>query len=342
MRMPRILIEFPGLGEGRLFNPHTRDGVTEPFIYLRDRLRDLGFELRTADDEPVADVVQVWFWDIPATHRQRGVGRAAQRLLERFRGKRDLLGECLRGGLSDRLALFIGEPPVVRPLNWDTRAHDAFSRIMTWSDDLADGRRYHKYRFPLPARYPRLEPSPFAKRRLLVNISANKHSTHPDELYSARLATIRYFDRVHLSQFSLFGPGWDPSLLRGRRFRSYGGTVRHKWEVYHQFRFALAYENMRNAPGYVTEKIFDCLRAGTVPVYWGAPNVSAYVDPDAFIDRTTFASDAELARFLIGMSESDYDRYREAADDYLRSTHFAAFLPPAFADTVVHALQLRA
>ena len=71
-----LQIEFPGLGEGRLFDPHARDGVTEPFIYLRDRLRDLGFELRTADDEPVADVAQVWFWNFPATHRERGVGEA--------------------------------------------------------------------------------------------------------------------------------------------------------------------------------------------------------------------------------------------------------------------------
>lgn len=40
------------------------------------------------------------------------------------------------------------------------------------------------------------------------------------------------------------------------------------------------------------------------------------------------------------MTERDYARYREAANDYLRSERFAAFLPPAFAETIIRVLGL--
>jgi hypothetical protein len=53
---------------------------------------------------------------------------------------------------------------------------------------------------------------------------------------------------------------------------------------------------MRDEPGWITEKIFDCMRADCVPVYWGASNVLDYVDPEAFVDRRRFASNSELER----------------------------------------------
>ncbi len=336
----RILFEFPGLGEGQLFDPGARDHVTEPFIYLRERVRELGYELVTADSLAVEDAAQVWFWDVPRssstglrpmipwTWRRRGVR------------PRDLLQECLRAG-NDRIVLFIGEPAVVHPDNWDSAKHRPFSRILTWSDDLVDGSRYRKFRYPIPSTYPRIDPPPFRQRGLLVNISANKSSDHPNELYSARRETIRYFERIYPSQFALFGAAWDRPAPGEPPYPSFRGVVDHKWRVYGRFRFGLCYENMRDVPGYVTEKLFDCARAGSVPVYWGAPNITDYVDPQVFVDRTAFKSDSELARFLADIGEAEYQRYIEAADDYFRTERFAAFLPPTFAETVVDATQLR-
>lgn len=82
------------------------------------------------------------------------------------------------------------------------------------------------------------------------------------------------------------------------------------------------------------------MRAGCVPIYWGASNIQEYVDPANFIDRTQFKSDADLAQFLMEMSEHEWQRYREAARDYLASERFAAFLPPAFANNFIRVLNL--
>ena len=48
--------------------------------------------------------------------------------------------------------------------------------------------------------------------------------------------------------------------------------------------FAICYENARDIPGYITEKIFDCFFAGCVPIYWGgAPNVTDHIPANTFI-----------------------------------------------------------
>eukprot|EP00931_Biecheleriopsis_adriatica_P043448 TRINITY_DN24845_c0_g1_i2.p1 TRINITY_DN24845_c0_g1~~TRINITY_DN24845_c0_g1_i2.p1 ORF type:complete len:432 (-),score=62.12 TRINITY_DN24845_c0_g1_i2:9-1304(-) len=54
------------------------------------------------------------------------------------------------------------------------------------------------------------------------------------------------------------------------------GHHRDKSYVMTQHKFCLAVENHAE-PDYVTEKIWDCLAAGSVPVYFGAPNVAEHV-----------------------------------------------------------------
>jgi hypothetical protein len=151
-----------------------------------------------------------------------------------------------------------------------------------------------------------------------------------------------------MNSFDLYGVGWNrpPNLkekmmpFTRRFYSSYRGTLQNKWDVLPRYRFSLCYENIRDEPGWVTEKIFDCMRAGCVPIYWGANNISDYVDPEAFIDRRKYKSDAELEIFLLGITEKEYLIYQEAIKDYLQGDLFKKFLPPAFADTIIDVLKL--
>ncbi len=83
-----------------------------------------------------------------------------------------------------------------------------------------------------------------------------------------------------------------------------------KIETVGRYRFCLALENSI-APGYVTEKIFDALLAGAVPIYLGAANVGDFVPPNSYIDATSFASPAELAAYLHHLVETPqaYEAY---------------------------------
>lgn len=176
----------------------------------------------------------------------------------------------------------------------------------------------------------------------------NKFSSYQDELYTARRATIRHFERHRPEGFDLYGVGWNQPVGRLQRlvpvlvqkYPSYRGTVKNKWEVLPYYRFSICYENNKDQNGNISEKVFDSMRCGCVPIYWGAPNITDYVDRKALIDRRRFKSDKELEDYITGISEKEYGYYQDAIKTYLESPRFAQFLPSAFADIIIKVLKL--
>ena len=99
------------------------------------------------------------------------------------------------------------------------------------------------------------------------------------------------------------------------------------------YRFTLALENSM-APDYVTEKFFQPLMVGSVPIYRGAPNVAQFAPaPHSYIDATDFSGPAALAEFLSEMTDAEYLSYhswrRHGPTDEWRA-RFAPFAAHAF------------
>lgn len=67
-------------------------------------------------------------------------------------------------------------------------------------------------------------------------------------------------------KIDVFGGGWPKTM------RNYRGFVSSKVDLLRRYRYCLVMENQRQ-DGYITEKLFDCLPAATVPIYWGAPDI---------------------------------------------------------------------
>ena len=64
------------------------------------------------------------------------------------------------------------------------------------------------------------------------------------------------------------------------------------------YKFTLAFENAI-AKDYVTEKLYEPLLAGSVPVYLGAPNVDQFAPvEDCFVNTANFESPLRLAEYL--------------------------------------------
>ena len=61
----------------------------------------------------------------------------------------------------------------------------------------------------------------------------------------------------------------------------------------------------------MTEKLFDPLCAGTVPVYFGAPNARDFAPEHSFIDASEFSGPRELAAYLHHLlnSPDEYQSY---------------------------------
>jgi hypothetical protein len=74
-----------------------------------------------------------------------------------------------------------------------------------------------------------------------------------------------------------------------------------KLETIARYKFTLAFENSC-ARDYVTEKFFDPLTAGSVPVYLGAPNIADFAPGEhCFINVADFPTPKALAEYLIAL-----------------------------------------
>lgn len=247
------------------------------------------------------------------------------------------LDKVVKAGLIDRCVYCSGEPPVVKPLNCFEgyqKLQKIFPYIMTFDDELVDGKRIFKRILPYYFE-PEFGKVPFEKRKLLVNISGNKKSEHPKELYSEREKVVSFFEKKYPEHITLYGPGWSK-----KEHPSYCGYIDDKKDAYYYHKFALSLENMHDVRGYITEKIFDCFDLGIVPIYWGASDIEEYVPKECFIDYSKFGSMEELAEYLFNMDESEYNKYLEAIQKLLHSDIDILFSSDTFYEqikTVYHA-----
>lgn len=233
--------------------------------------------------------------------------------------------------------------------NFALRRHREFERIFTWHDGLVDGVRYFKLDLanPLPDRVLRRE---LDRPHFMALIAGNKKAHHPDELYSSRIRLIEWYERQAPGDLHVYGAGWNnytfggPAVFRAfnmigpvrRRvphptYAAWKGLVDTKLDTFADYRFAFCIENTDNVPGYITEKLFDGMIAGCVPIYRGAPNITDHVPAECFVDMRRFASPAELHEFLTGMDDETREAYVEAADRFLGSPAVEPFTDRCYA-----------
>lgn len=262
--------------------------------------------------------------------------------------------------------LILSESAFIRPDNYDANKHAYFNKVFTWSDDLVDGVKYIKLNYAHA--FPNcIEKDLTNKKALCVLIAGNKKpKTTLDpalfslDLYNEREKAIRWFEKNHIQDFDLYGVGWDkyrftgPILIRamnrvpmlpqlaqkimGRSYPSYKGMVEHKKPIMAQYKFSICYENAKDIPGYITEKIFDSFFAGCVPVYWGANNVTDFIPKDTFIDKRDFSNYEDLYLYLKSMSDSEYLNYLKNIENYLNSEQSLPFKSEGFVQAVVQTL----
>lgn len=84
-------------------------------------------------------------------------------------------------------------------------------------------------------------------------------------------------------------------------------AVKHEYQRKHCF--SMAYEN-EAAPGYQTEKIIDAFISGSIPIYWGNPQVADEFVPASFVHARDFSSHDELIKYLLELAD---DPKRRAA-----------------------------
>lgn len=90
-----------------------------------------------------------------------------------------------------------------------------------------------------------------------------------------------------------------------------GVNMQNKSEIMGKYLFHLAFEN-QNTDDYITEKLWQTLESGTVPVYLGAENIEDhYLPTNSVIYVNDYPSTADLAKYLIEVASNEtlYNSY---------------------------------
>jgi hypothetical protein len=299
-----------------------RDGSLEPFVRARTALQARGITVNTADfiaqspeDEGGSDYYSLGILE--------NIERLAQRPDIRLKG------------------FVVMEPPVAGQALYALlpQISHAFEQVYIYNTSGdgyslqgVDQSRLRKFYCLQPVAQVS-EPQWSRQDRLnrVVVINGNhKPQSFNKELYSKRIEAM-----VALARFDavdLYGRGWTkwfsrrslwlPYWLNLRKLLGiYHGECDYKIDVLSQYRFCLCFENMAMA-GYVTEKIFDCFYAGTIPLYLGAPDIDCFIPAQAYIDVRQFSSWSALWQAISSMTPQETERIRQAGRDFLASDEF--------------------
>lgn len=165
------------------------------------------------------------------------------------------------------------------------------------------------------------------------------------ELHSKRLEIIKYFGTI--SKIDLYGSNW----LDFKRFNSAclkdlkpilenlnPSFCKNKINTISNYKFTFCLENI-SMKGYVTEKIIDCLVAGTIPIYLGAPDICDFVPKECFIDMRDFKSMKELEYFLKNLENKKAYQMIENGQKFLDSKDGQKFSYEYFAKDMINLLK---
>jgi len=66
-----------------------------------------------------------------------------------------------------------------------------------------------------------------------------------------------------------------------------------------------------NCRGYVTEKIYNALEVGAIPIYLGAADISDFVPEGSFVDASKFDNFEQVATFIKTVDRSRFYDWKE-------------------------------
>ena len=204
---------------------------------------------------------------------------------------------------ADRRQLVIYEPRVVLPANYSRTVHAQYSNLVSFTHHVSGASGFLEW----PQRDWRALPPVEASRHpgTTAVVNANKLSSIRGSLYGLRRRVIARFAAEGLP-LTLAGPNWERRggaiLVENARAIAYavinrelvevrewarpvptGGSVTHLGKVDDKEAVLLGAEFavvIENSATYVSEKLFDAVIAGCVPLYVG-PSLATYGIPES-------------------------------------------------------------
>jgi hypothetical protein len=168
------------------------------------------------------------------------------------------------------------------PYNFVINNKDKFKIIFTHEKELLDrGVPFEFYPFGGCWISPETQKI-YNKNKNISIIASSKNDTSGHRL---RHQIVSKFKNL----FDVYGRGYNP--------------IEYKLEGLKEYRFSIVVENCKR-DYWFTEKLIDCLRTGTIPIYWGCPSIGNFFNTDGFL---IFNSIEELESILNNVDEKLYN-----------------------------------
>lgn len=205
---------------------------------------------------------------------------------------------------KERRVLILWEPYVVETTRYKPEVLQNYGHIYAPSINWARRINAQPFNWPQDAIEPNLEIFNLWSERIssCVMLQGNKYSCRKGELYSLRRKVLR---RMKIEELSLYGTNWNRGIgfdwwqwsrtilnskIRdidlkscygmGRKYKNYAGSVNEKELTLRKFKISIVIENSAD---FISEKLFDSVRAGCVTVYVGPPLQEFGIPSDAAI-----------------------------------------------------------
>lgn len=225
------------------------------------------------------------------------------------------------------------EPEVVCPENYRSTYLSKFGKVIDVGRPERPATLTTRWPQNWPKNLPEAREGVFQNRSRLVMVNADKLSFIRGEMYSLRRLCMRALP------LDTFGLGWDNSftkkfkillgelqiVISNKRLphlpaargwfsgaRNFKGAVSDKISTMELYRHALVIENDRT---FVSEKLFDALFAGCIPVYVGA-DLKDLKMPPGLVFESPPTIDGLLAAFAKA-KEVDFEEWAKLRDSWL-------------------------
>jgi hypothetical protein len=247
------------------------------------------------------------------------------------------------------------ESGFVDPENDNRKLLSRYRKVFTWDCNLAQREGYVLIKHPqdFPAMDDNQPPTYQQRARSFCMIASNKAMRRGslNDLYLERQRIIRWFESNAPDHFDLFGRKWDLPMasyttrgilrrglaklgLNRSSLQVYRGAIQDKEPILRETRFSFALENIHGLPGYLTEKLFDCLFAGSIPIYCGDPLVSRHIPDGAYIPFDLGQPVGPMYLKLRSMSSTEFSERQQVGRAFLRSALSVEFSSSTFAERV--------
>ncbi|CAM8656027.1 Glycosyl transferase family 10 [Candidatus Methylacidiphilaceae bacterium] len=311
-------------GDGMKPETSTVPELLEAGIRLQANLAQGGFEIRPFKAWAGALPDVAVFWDCPRIDDPD-------------------LRRCLAQGVP--FLLVISENFHLQPHATYQELKPLARKILTYDLDEVDGQKVFWLPYSLDMKAGRQNRELALKQarpHLLGMVNSWKKSEIPGDLYQKRNRLAIQAGKILKGEMFLAGSGWDrhivhslkwqrsfakrcPALAR-RLFQwpnsAYRGVLelgKAKLQALATCEFALVPENCSSLRGYITEKIFNALFAGCIPIYQGHPEATRWLPPETFLPMERFRSGEQLVRFLRAMTREEKEAYLGAGARFLEA-----------------------